>query len=125
MRFTWTVALASVIVMACGPTSNPAASTPSAVASRPSAVPAASPNPNIADAVVREAAAYAAVPPPDVRVVQLEAREWPDSSLGCPRPGLMYSQVVTPGYLIVVQAGTRTLEYHSDARGRVVLCKEL
>ena len=37
----------------------------------------------------------------------------------------MYSQVVTPGYLIVISAAAaRQLEYHTDARGRVVLCQE-
>ena len=76
------------------------------------------------DEAVRTAAAYAAVAPADVQVQQVEPREWPDSSLGCPRPGFMYSQVVTPGYLIVLQAGSRVLEYHSDARARVVLCQE-
>jgi len=36
----------------------------------------------------------------------------------------MYSQIVTPGYLIVIAGGGKNLEYHSDTRGRVVLCQE-
>jgi hypothetical protein len=59
-----------------------------------------------------------------LRVDQVQAREWPDSSLGCPRPGFLYSQVVTPGYLIVISSGSHQLEYHADDRARVTLCRE-
>src|SRR5438132_10035603 len=34
----------------------------------------------------------------DAVVVQrVEPVDWPDASLGCPRPGMMYAQVITPG----------------------------
>jgi len=87
-------------------------------------VPAASPNSDAVDSTVREAAAYAAVAATDIKVLQVESRQWPDAALGCPSPGVMYAQVITPGYLIVVQAGSRVLEYHTDARGRPKLCQE-
>jgi hypothetical protein len=74
--------------------------------------------------VQQAAADQVAASPADVHVEQVEAHQWGDSSLGCPRPGVQYSQVVTDGYLIVVTAAGKTLEYHSDARGRVVLCQE-
>ncbi|MDQ3328852.1 MAG: hypothetical protein M3506_10065, partial [Chloroflexota bacterium] len=35
----------------------------------------------------------------DAVVVSITAQEWPDSALGCPEPGMMYQQVITPGYL--------------------------
>jgi hypothetical protein len=134
MRLACALALATLAVSACTSaatttttttTTPPPASAPAKVP--PSPVASASPNPEaqgVVDEAVRTAAAYANVAAADVKVQQIEAREWPDSSLGCPRPGLMYSQIVTPGYLIVVQAGSRVLEYHSDARGSVVLCQE-
>ncbi len=56
-----------------------------------------------------------------ISVVKVEEREWPDSSLGCPQPGMMYSQVVTPGYLIVLSADGKQYEYHAG-RNNVVLC---
>ncbi len=59
-----------------------------------------------------------------LQVESVEAREWPDSSLGCPQSGTMYTQVITPGYAIVVLGSGKRLEYHSDSRGRVVLCSE-
>jgi hypothetical protein len=30
----------------------------------------------------------------------IEPRQWPDSSLGCPQPGLSYLQVITNGYVV-------------------------
>ena len=52
--------------------------------------------------------------PGDVRVVSVEAVTWPDSSLGCPEPNQLYMQVLTPGYLVLVDAGGRTTEVHTD-----------
>ena len=49
-----------------------------------------------------------------------EAVTWPDSSLGCPLPGRMYAQVVTPGYRLVLSDGTTDYEYHADNHRRVV-----
>jgi hypothetical protein len=61
----------------------------------------------------------------DLRVQQVVAREWPDSALGCPQQGVMYSQIVTPGFLVIINGAGRELEYHTDARGRIVLCSEV
>ena len=70
---------------------------------------------------VADAAARTGVAPGTVRVVRVESREWPNSGLGCPKPGTAYAQVITPGYLIVLEAGGQTLEYHTD-RARAELC---
>ena len=32
---------------------------------------------------------------------------------------------VTPGYLVVISAAGKQLEYHADARGNSVFCQEL
>ena len=41
--------------------------------------------------------------PSQVIVESVENVEWRDSSLGCPQPGMMYAQVVTPGFRIVLR----------------------
>lgn len=71
-----------------------------------------------------DASARTGVPLEQVRVESIEAREWNDSSLGCPAPGMAYAQVITPGHLIVVEAAGRRLEYHSDRASRLVLCDQ-
>jgi hypothetical protein len=52
----------------------------------------------------------------EVEVVRVEAVDWPDASLGCPEPGMMYAQVITPGWRIVLRVGSREAIYHTDQR---------
>jgi hypothetical protein len=61
----------------------------------------------------------------DVTVVAVEETTWSDSSLGCPKPGQNYLQVITPGYKITLEAQGKRYEYHSDTNRRVVRCDEL
>lgn len=61
----------------------------------------------------------------EIVVVVLEEVQWPDGSLGCPQPGMMYVQVITPGFLVVLQADGEKYEYHTDLAGRFVLCEEV
>lgn len=62
--------------------------------------------------------------PGEIRVVSVEAVEWPDPGLDCPDPELRPSPAVTPGFLIVLEVGGRTFEYHTDSRYSIVLCSE-
>lgn len=38
---------------------------------------------------------------------------WPDSSLGCPQPGMQYLQVLTDGSLILLGSGGAVYRYHT------------
>lgn len=83
--------------------------------------PPVQPMPQLKQAV-DDAAGRTGVDPSAVQVVSVQAREWSDTSLGCPKPGMFYAQVITPGYLILLEAGGQRLEYHTDAGRRVELC---
>jgi hypothetical protein len=63
------------------------------------------------------------IPLEQIQFKEAFAVTWNDSSLGCPRPDAMYLQVLTPGYLIRLQATERIFEYHTDTRGTVVYCE--
>ena len=58
-----------------------------------------------------------------VRLVSVEAVQWSDASLGCPKPGMVYAQVITPGFLVVLEAMGDEYEYHTDEGRFVVLCQ--
>lgn len=58
----------------------------------------------------------------DIKVTSAEAVTWPDGSLGCPKPGMIYTQSLVTGYRIVLQAGEQTLNYHAMSRGRPLFC---
>ncbi|AXH96358.1 hypothetical protein [Ornithinimicrobium avium] len=49
----------------------------------------------------------------DVKVVGFAEVTWSDGSLGCPQPGMMYTQALVPGYQLVLRAAGRTASYHA------------
>lgn len=53
----------------------------------------------------------------------VESVTWPDTSLGCPEPGMMYAQVLTPGYRFTLQSGGKLYRYHTG-KDVVKLCKK-
>ena len=59
----------------------------------------------------------------DLRLVRDQAVTWNDGSLGCPRPGESYPQVLVPGYWIVYRVGDREFDYRADERGDFRLCE--
>ena len=69
-------------------------------------------------------AEYLDIDPGDIIEKDVEVVEWPDANLGCPQPGMMYAQVITPGYKIVFEAGGIDYTYHTDMHGHVVLCED-
>jgi hypothetical protein len=77
-----------------------------------------------ANAALADAATRLGVPRANLRVDRVEPREWSDASLGCPEPGHLYAQVITPGYLLVISAtgGGQSVEYHADTASRIVTC---
>jgi hypothetical protein len=77
----------------------------------------------LAQALV-DVAQRAGVAAADVRLVEVEEVEWRDGSLGCPQPGMMYPQVIVPGYRFVIEAGGESYEYHTDTGSQIILCEQ-
>lgn len=57
-----------------------------------------------------------------ITVVSATEHEWPDGAMGCPQPGQMYTQMLVPGYRVVLQAAGNRYAYHSDRRGNFIVC---
>ncbi len=49
---------------------------------------------------------------------------WRDSSAGCPRQGMSYMQVLTPGNRIRLRAKDRTYHYHARGDAEPFLCEK-
>jgi hypothetical protein len=121
-------ALVALAVAACSgggasPTASPDRSIPAPLPSvdQPSASPEAGDVPQaVIDAAVADAAARAGVEPAAVTVVSAEATTFPSGALGCPEPGMMYTDVLTPGYRVVVEAGGVSYDYRASERGEAV-----
>ncbi len=61
----------------------------------------------------------------DVTVVSAEAITWSDGALGCPQPGMMYTQALVDGYQVVFDVGGERFDYHLSDGGDFVLCEGL
>jgi hypothetical protein len=59
------------------------------------------------------------------QIEELEARSvvWPDGGLGCPEPGLAYTQVPRDGVLIRLRAQGRVYSYHGGSGTPPFLCE--
>jgi len=62
---------------------------------------------------------------PKDQIQTKEATEvvWPNSSLGCPQPGMVYAEVLTPGYLILLNANNQDYEYHAGKNSEAFYCE--
>ncbi|MDH3463085.1 MAG: hypothetical protein OEM32_05605, partial [Acidimicrobiia bacterium] len=47
---------------------------------------------------------------------------WTDGSLGCPEPGMSYTQTLVDGWQVLLQVGERLFDYHAGADGIPFLC---
>jgi hypothetical protein len=59
----------------------------------------------------------------EITVVSAEAKTWNDASLGCPEKGMMYAQVLTPGYRIILEVDGKQYDYRTDDMGHFKLCR--
>lgn len=75
------------------------------------------------DKAVRDLAARENVDAGAVRVQLAEYVTWSDASLGCPRPGQFYAQVITEGYRIVLMTESGEYAYHGATGHDPVLCQ--
>lgn len=74
-------------------------------------------------AVVADAAKRLGVNENAVVLTRAERVAWNDGSLGCPQPGMGYSQALVPGYRVVARTADRELVYHTD-ESRALACAQ-
>ena len=63
------------------------------------------------------------IPASRINTIEAKGVFWPDASLGCPQPDAAYTQVLTPGYLILLESGDIKFEYHADLHNYVFYCE--
>lgn len=73
---------------------------------------------------VDDLATMLGIAPSTVDIVSVEMVIWPDGSLGCPQPGMAYTQVQQDGLRIRLAADGVIYEYHSGGRRAPFLCKD-
>lgn len=59
-----------------------------------------------------------------IRVSRFDAIMWNDGSLGCPQPGLFYTQALVEGYWMILQADGVAYDYRASKKGYFFLCEQ-
>ena len=76
----------------------------------------------ILESVLKEAAALANVAREQLVIRRAEPVIWNDGSLGCPEPGMMYTQALVNGYWVVIDAAGQKYDFRVGSRGNFRLC---
>ncbi|SNB75797.1 hypothetical protein [Thermoflexus hugenholtzii] len=74
-------------------------------------------HPDAVRAAIRFLAMQLDLSPEAIRVIAWEPVDWPDAALGCPEPGKVYAQIITPGYVVFLEARGETFRVHTDRTG--------
>jgi hypothetical protein len=133
MKFYWIsfVLLLSLLLGGCG-SSKPLPTTPLPISptqgeSTPmppsQSTPAGSNFQNLIDKATQDLAQRLSISVSQINLVNASEVVWADGSLGCPQKGMAYIQVLTPGYLIVLEYDNTNYEYHSGRDGNVSYCQ--
>ncbi len=59
----------------------------------------------------------------DIELVEASTVSWPDSSLGCPRPGMMYAQIVVEGLRLRFRVQGKLYSDHAGRNSPPFLCE--
>jgi hypothetical protein len=106
MKLTAILALAT-LVAACGVEMDAMADPPTTTSTPdPSQVSAR------ASLAIGDLARHLGIPRERIEVVSDEDVTWSDGSIGCPEPGMNYTQATVPGYLVVLAVDDTTHRYH-------------
>lgn len=89
--------------------------------------PAMSVDPGLAQTVavaVADLASRLARDESEIEIVDAKLVTWPDGSLGCPQPGMMYTQALVDGSQVIlgIDNRTRIFAYHAGSDGQPFLC---
>lgn len=74
-------------------------------------------------AILQDLAQRTGADPQRVVVIRAQAVVWNDGSLGCPQPGMFYTQALVRGYWVVLALDGKTYDYHAAESGYFVLCE--
>ena len=134
-----------IILSACASTVSPSGSSPEEITPSPSSdglqsvqTPVQGENPdmtpppstpsntdlkNLVENAKANLAIHLSIPTTDINVLDARNVVWSNSSLGCPQPGMLYAEVLTPGYLILLNVDGQDYEYHAGRNSGVFLCE--
>jgi hypothetical protein len=77
----------------------------------------------LVDAAIADLSRRLSIDPGAITLIEARTMVWPDGGLGCPRPGMMYTQMQQDGALIRLRAQGQEFAYHSGGSRPPFLCE--
>jgi hypothetical protein len=79
---------------------------------------------SLVDQAVADLATRLKVDASNIDTISAQSMSWPDGSLGCPQPGMGYTQVMVDGALILLSVNGTSYSYHSGGSRAPFLCQK-
>ncbi|MGQ9927482.1 MAG: hypothetical protein ACUVS4_11495 [Chloroflexaceae bacterium] len=76
-----------------------------------------------AAAAIADLARRTGADPTTITIVSAEAVTWSDGALGCPRPGMAYTQALVDGYRLILSLKGVNYAYHAAVNGDFFYCE--
>lgn len=77
---------------------------------------------SIVDQAITDLADRLGIERSEIEIVSVEEVDWPDGSIGCPQPGMVYTQAIVNGSKIVLRYEDVEYDYHQGGGGDVFYC---
>ncbi|HSK06663.1 MAG TPA: hypothetical protein VK990_04015 [Acidimicrobiia bacterium] len=125
MRTATLLVLLIVATAACGAGSEPSASTlvtTTTSEGETTTMPPSDAELPIVEPAVTDLAERLGVDRAEIEVVMAERVTWPDGSLGCPQPGMSYTQALVEGSRVALGHDGRVYLYHAGTDDQPSLC---
>lgn len=75
------------------------------------------------DVIVKDLAKQTGVLREQISVTRAQATVWNDGSLGCPQPGVMYTQALVNGYWVELEVDGQNYDYRATETGYFFICE--
>jgi hypothetical protein len=117
-RVVLSIAFMILLISACAPQAA-ATSDPSVIDELPTPISTdLTPAQRIA---ISKLAENLGITPDQIKLVSTEAVDWPDSCLGVSTEGIACSQIVTPGFRVILEFNGKTVEFHTNQDASVIV----
>jgi hypothetical protein len=79
--------------------------------------------PELLNSILDDLTNRTGVAPKQVSIIRGQAVVWNDGSLGCPKPGMMYTQALVNGYWVELEVAGQRFDYRVSDTGYFFLCE--
>jgi hypothetical protein len=79
--------------------------------------------PVLLESILKDLSERTGVSQEKISVVQAQEIIWNDGSMGCPKPGVFYTQALVNGFQVILEVGDQKYDYHASETGYYVLCE--